>query len=367
MRLSYSSISKYQNCPLSYKFAYVDKIPLAKKPALSFGSSLHATLRDFYNVPLPVPPSQSELFEMLKKNWDSSGYSSPDEESSHFEYAKQILRQFYEKNKANFQIPLALEQSFQVEVDSIKVTGVIDRVDSSSNSIEIIDYKTSKKLPSQKSVDSDLQLTLYHWAAEEMWGISPKRLSLYFLRSNISLSTQRDRQSIEEAKQLVVSTAQQIREKKFQPRENPLCPWCDYQPLCPLFEKKFQKDQPQINQLVEEFGQLKEERKNLESRLKELKALLDKVFEKEQADRLFSENFMVTRNEKGQYEYDQKSLKNILEPLGLWEKVTTIDASKLQEVLAEASKDLKKAVENSRRLIGQSFFLYVRKLKEDDH
>jgi RecB family exonuclease len=366
MRLSYSSISMYQNCPLSYKFAYVDRIPVAKKPALSFGSSLHATLRDFYNVPLPVPPSQSELLEMLKKNWDSSGYSSPEEEASHFDYAKQILRQFYEKNQANFQIPLALEQSFQIEVDSIKVVGVIDRVDSGSEGIEVIDYKTSKKLPPQKSVDTDLQLTLYHWAAEEMWGMSPKRLSLYFLRSNISMSTQRNRQSVDEAKQLVINTAEQIREKKFQPRENPLCPWCDYQPLCPLFEKKFRKNQPQINQLVEEFGQLKEERKNLERRLKELKVLLDKVFEKEQAERLFSENFLITRKEKKRYEYDLKSLKNVLEPSGLWEKVVTIDALKLQEVLAEASEDLKRAIEKSRQLVSHSHTLYVRKLKEDN-
>ena len=50
MRLSYSSISMYTNCPLSYKFAYVDRLPRKKSPALSFGSSIHDALKVFYSV-----------------------------------------------------------------------------------------------------------------------------------------------------------------------------------------------------------------------------------------------------------------------------------------------------------------------------
>src|SRR6266542_6621774 len=45
IRLSYSSISTYELCPLQYKFRYIDKRPERRTPALGFGESLHEALR----------------------------------------------------------------------------------------------------------------------------------------------------------------------------------------------------------------------------------------------------------------------------------------------------------------------------------
>ena len=55
MKISYSAISSYQTCPLAYKFQYVDRLPTAPSPALSFGQSLHEVLRWFYDVPTEDP------------------------------------------------------------------------------------------------------------------------------------------------------------------------------------------------------------------------------------------------------------------------------------------------------------------------
>jgi len=60
------------------------------------------------------------------------------------------------------------------------------------NGIEIIDYKTSRKMPSQEMVDKNLQLSIYHLGLIKRWPhISPGevKLSLYFLEHGEKIST----------------------------------------------------------------------------------------------------------------------------------------------------------------------------------
>jgi hypothetical protein len=44
LRLSYSAVSTYEKCPLSYRFQYIEKIEVKPTPYLSFGKSLHSAL-----------------------------------------------------------------------------------------------------------------------------------------------------------------------------------------------------------------------------------------------------------------------------------------------------------------------------------
>ncbi len=55
--LSFSKISTYQTCPLSYKFQYVDKLPAEEKWYFSFGSTLHLCAEYFFRVKVPPPPA----------------------------------------------------------------------------------------------------------------------------------------------------------------------------------------------------------------------------------------------------------------------------------------------------------------------
>ena len=68
------------------------------------------------------------------------------------------------------------------------LSGIIDRIDKLPDGrIEIIDYKTGKRIASQKEADNNLQLSLYALAVKNRWPkISLKNisLSLYFLKFN---------------------------------------------------------------------------------------------------------------------------------------------------------------------------------------
>src|SRR3990172_8493788 len=156
MKLSFSAISTYKNCPLSYKFMYVERLPTKRTPVLSFGTSLHSALEKFYGVTVPEPPSLEQLLNHLAQTWEKDGYSDDAEEKQYFEHAKQVLTNFYRTNISQFQIPAAVEQRFAVELDGHVLRGIIDRLDKlPSGGYEIIDYKTGRSLPPRYRVDSD--------------------------------------------------------------------------------------------------------------------------------------------------------------------------------------------------------------------
>ena len=182
MRLSYSAISTYELCPAKYRFQYEERLPTTTSPALAFGDSLHRTLHRFHDRPVPVAPSLEELHEMLEGEWVGEGYRDPSEERTYLDHARQVLAGYHRDNAPSFRIPAALEFRFTIEVEGVQISGVIDRMDRiPGGGYEIIDYKTSRRLPPKDRVDRDLQLSVYHLAAREIWGIEPERLTLYFL------------------------------------------------------------------------------------------------------------------------------------------------------------------------------------------
>jgi RecB family exonuclease len=372
MKLSYSSISMYLNCPYSYKLAYIDRIPVPKKPAISFGNSLHATLRDFYNVPLPVPPSLEELMKMLEKNWLSEGYKDPSEERSYFNHARTVLADFYRRETQNFKIPIALEQRFEIEINTRKngfsLLGFIDRVDKTEEGFEVIDYKTSKKPPPLSAVHNDLQLSIYHLGVEALWGISPEKLTLYFILPGIKLSTQRSREQLEEVKELIIKTVEEIKKEKFEPRENNLCPWCDYQTYCPFFKHRFEEEVAPIKDLVEEYGNLYQKRKEINARLKEISHAIHAYCENEGVNRLFAEKYIITRYTRPSHTYSEEKLKEILSPLGLWEKVLKVDKREVDKIISRDDVDveIKKAIEEAREVEDINYALSVKEVQGSD-
>ncbi|OGK05921.1 MAG: hypothetical protein A2W80_17535, partial [Candidatus Riflebacteria bacterium GWC2_50_8] len=63
IRLSYSKMSLYLNCPRSYKKLYIDKVPPKPQPFFSFGTTIHETFERVYDPvnPIPKPTLQQVL------------------------------------------------------------------------------------------------------------------------------------------------------------------------------------------------------------------------------------------------------------------------------------------------------------------
>ena len=295
-RLSYSSLSTYETCGLQYKFRYLDKLPSKPSPILSFGNSLHEALRRWYNQPVPVAPPVEELMRHLDDVWDDSQFPSAAANRSYKDHGRQVLTDFHATNAPIFQIPVALEQRFEIDVEGIRVSGVIDRMDRHPDgSYEIIDYKTNRRLPPLSRIQQDLQLSIYYLAAWEVWGIRPDKLTLYFLLPGQPLSSVRTPDDSAAVRDRIVKVAQQIRAGHFEPRDNPLCNWCDFQPRCPLYASQYREEPADVQKIVDEWIGRKKRIREDWHRVEELSAVLHEHLAASDVDRLFGKGGSVTR------------------------------------------------------------------------
>ncbi len=225
-------------CPLHYKLKYILRVPTPTTAALSFGTTIHATLRDFYQS--LISGGNDSIFSLYEKYWIAEGYNSRKHELLMKEKGEKYLRDYLEKYFNIKNLPVALEIPFRFAISpSLRFGGKIDRVDKlDGDKIEIIDYKTGERVPNQKQVDKDLQMTLYALAATEvkdqLFWKKPEEviLSLYYFDQQLKISTTRTKEQLEEAKQQVIKIAREIETSDFTCSGGEMCRNCEYKLYC---------------------------------------------------------------------------------------------------------------------------------------
>jgi hypothetical protein len=203
---------------------------------------------------------------------------------------------------------------------------------------EIIDYKTNRRLPPQARIDADLQLSVYHLAATQVWGIEPERLTLYYLLPGQRMTTVRTPAHVDELRRRIATVAERVAAGKFEPRPNPLCDWCDYQPLCPLFRHRHEREQgdpaPRMTEIVDEWIDLKRRGRDVYRRLDELVPLINAFADEHGYRRLFgTDGAAIDRRPQHVTAPVDDQVRAILEPLGLWERVLSVDPAKLNALI----------------------------------
>ena len=235
--LSFSQIEAFNNCPLQYRYRFLQKIPTPPSGALTFGDSIHKTLKEFgEGVKNKQKLNQKDLLKILENNWSSIGYTSKSHEEKARKQAEKLLINFYKDFDHKVRI-MALEQPFTLKIGpNLKVVGKIDRIDEKKDKfLEIIDYKTGKTME-QKDVDKSLQMTVYALAVSDK-GIYNKKpedliLTFYFLDSGKKISTKRTAEQLVQVKKDILEKAKEIMTSSFEPKPNGLCDFCEYRLLC---------------------------------------------------------------------------------------------------------------------------------------
>lgn len=232
--VSYSQLETFKSCPLKYKYRYVLSIPTLPSHILSFGQTIHRTLRDFHQCRSFNQKSELDyLLELYGKHWLNEGYESRKHRESRFKEGQEVLRNYYQEHKKHLAKPVFLEKKFCLKIGSTTLLGSIDRIDRlETGEHEVIDYKTGR-IKEQKEVESDEQLTIYALAALESLDILPQRLSLYFVEGNVKLSTTRNQEELKGKREDITRQIEEIRLSDFPAKPSKLCRFCDYRRICP--------------------------------------------------------------------------------------------------------------------------------------
>jgi len=376
MRVSYSSVETYQNCPLKYKFREIDKIPEPKSKEAIFGTLIHSVMK-YIHTPSLLAPSAEQALDYFAKSWNSEVYENEMEERAAFTQGVTMIQNYYSHNKPSDYTIVDLESRFAIEIDAKEtnkhiVSGIIDRIDKTEDGYEIIDYKTTRKMPSQDKVDNNIQLSIYLKAFLNRYPKENERLdkitvSLYYLKHGVKLSSKRTVEQLAVLEKTFLGVIKSIEAEKFDPLLSPLCDWCGYQKICPLWKHKFSDthkvETDEVRQAIGEYLTLKGKLSEEKLRLMKLQELILQYMEQEGIDRVFGDQGIIGKTLRQTYKYDEEKLRAILEPLDKWETVLKIDGVALRNILAVLPFSARQGVETAKKLDKESVNLSVKKNK----
>lgn len=175
--VSYSSISDFLACPRAYFLKNVYKSPKTGRkmtlmsPALALGQAVHEVVESL-SVLSVDKRFQTPLLDKFEKSWKKisgkkGGFLSKDQEDTYFQRGKTMLARATAHpgplaEKA-VKLHTDLPQFWLSEDDGIMLCGKIDWIQylEATNSVRIVDFKTSKVEENAES----LQLPIYHLLA----------------------------------------------------------------------------------------------------------------------------------------------------------------------------------------------------------
>ncbi len=146
--LSYSRLSRFEQCPLSFRLHYIEKAKADPGVPLRFGKAVHAVLevlvREHMEQERSGPLSEERAAELWQQAWAAEDLSGVDV----FQEGLDILRAFVrDQGHLEHHDVLAIEKEFRLPVGPFTVLGFIDRIDRvDDETIEVIDYKTNRQI-----------------------------------------------------------------------------------------------------------------------------------------------------------------------------------------------------------------------------
>lgn len=289
MNYSHTRLTTFENCPLKYKYQYVERLTATLGDTIEafMGSRVHDALEKLYrDLKMTRLLSREELTDYYERNWEKrwedsirvikKEYTPEDYRKKGRKCLGDYYRHYHPFDQGR---TIGIEERVSVELGRGRtLAGFIDRLVSLDEvTYEIHDYKTSNRLPTQEEADNDRQLALYQLAVQSMWDdVKKVELVWHYLVFDRELRSTRTLGDLEVLKKEINRLIDIIEStREFKPRPSSLCDWCEFKNICPVWKHEYILEELTPEEfkendgvrLVDRYWALQEE----ENRLKEKK------------------------------------------------------------------------------------------------
>lgn len=260
---SHSSLQAFEQCPRKYYYHYINPTTETGPGIIEafLGSRVHKSLEALYKARMQGEAwSVDRLLDHYRGEWkenydpkEVACYKKGQTPAAVRRIGENCLIKYHARH-APFDTgtTIAIEQRLRFSLNGdnrCQLTGFIDRLSKRADgTVEIHDYKTNSKLPSQAQQDADRQLALYQLGVQKLWPQFRKvELVWHFLRFDTEIRSTRTPLQLKVLKQQTTELMDDIesrgkQEDRFEPRRGKLCSWCEYQNHCPLFRHQSKVD-----------------------------------------------------------------------------------------------------------------------------
>jgi putative RecB family exonuclease len=359
MRISYSRFSTYETCPQQYKLLYVDRMPAPASPAMHFGAAVHEALSFLYDPRHLQRPSCGEVVEAFQRAWRSRENEVPQEQrDAYVEEGVGLLERHYESRavREEGRRTAATEQFFNVPFEEEHtLTGFIDRVDvlPASGGLEVIDYKTSRRMPNYRDVEGSAQLAIYRMAADYLYPGREVTTKFLYLLHDYEMELRQTEEFLAETREAIRDVIVRIQLEDFDTNPGRHCDWCSCQEHCPLFRKPAVPEdllEVDIAEVLRRYAEAEAEEKEAAARRAELRQTIEEYLDRSHAERVEGGSYLVERRKyKRVTSWDVERLRELLRPLGMWDRVTQVSSAAMRGLLSskDLSREQKRDVESA--------------------
>ena len=363
---SHSQLSTYETCPHQYRLHYIQKIKVETEGVEAFmGSRVHDVLEKLYrDLKMTKLNTLEELLafyhQCWEKNWSEAvqiirkEYRAEDYHRLGEKCITDYYTRYYPFDQGK---TLGLEETIYFPLEEEKgywIRGVVDRLALLDHStLEIHDYKTSSRLPTQKDVQSDRQLAFYQMGVEGKWkDIKEIKLIWHYLVFDAEIQSLRTPEELQQLRQETMELIRKIEsDREFSPKESPLCDWCDYQGLCPKRRHRVVVDNLPPNEYLQEEGvnlvnryvELKEKKGillgEIDAELARVEEALFAFAQREELEAIYGSDHVAKIKAEIKEKYplkgdpNRKALDEFIKSAGKWMEVSDLNPWMLARIL----------------------------------
>jgi DNA helicase-2/ATP-dependent DNA helicase PcrA len=145
--MSYTTLSKYLRCPLTFYYENILKVPFLKSDALAFGSAVHYALERMFKLMKDkqgvFPPLEEVLAAFNAELYREQESFTAIQYERRKEQGTQVLTEYYNAYIGSFATNVEIELRIaRYMLDGVPVTGMIDKLELDGDNCTVVDYKT---------------------------------------------------------------------------------------------------------------------------------------------------------------------------------------------------------------------------------
>lgn len=239
-----SDIALFENCPLQYKFFKELEFKPARSGTIIFGTLVHQTIEDIHTESFKnhfKPIQEWRIEEWLNKNYNLLALKENTYlDKGALRAALKHVMTYYKRNQTKFKDIVAAEVDISVIRKDYILKGVIDLIQGENNTVEIVDFKATKKPKDLKKGRLELyqrQLEVYAHIVEEKYGRNVSKMHLYYTgetEGDPRISYIKNSSSIEKTLVSFDKVVDKIEKHNYALEVRPLdlCKECDFKHYC---------------------------------------------------------------------------------------------------------------------------------------
>jgi putative RecB family exonuclease len=246
--LSPSKVASFKDCALAFRFSAIDRVPEPPNIWAAKGTLVHRALELlFIEAPQDrtIEVALAKLEEatpevLLNREYKDLKFASMEEEEAFLVDSAELVRKYFLLEDPTKIHPVGLEMKLEVDLGTLRMRGIIDRLDEDENgNLIVTDYKTGK-VPRINHEASKLGgVHFYAFLCEKVMGRRPSQVQLLYLSEPLRIITEPTDQSIRglQIRTGAIWTAVEkaCDREDFRPKPSRLCDWCAYREWCPAF------------------------------------------------------------------------------------------------------------------------------------